>query len=308
MDHQPADRPSAFDIYLSDNAGTGPDYAVLDAQGRPIAAKWRRPAARSRLNKVGQNVLMYHIGGSTSVSMFIKGKCRGTGSQHGSIHFRPHDLELETVRNGAIEFLHIYLDQDIVNLYARENLVGTITVDIDPLFAIRDQWLQGYFAMLVSEFELYGGIDEKTHSVLLAQSQQLLIRHLVHWHSNAMQRSRQAPNNSGMPHPLSSRWLRIILDYIEANLCSEIVLADLAALTGLSTNHFIRAFRAATQRTPYNYVIERRLLRVSEALRGSNQSLAEIALTAGFRNHSTLTNTFKRHHGVTPSVYRARIQ
>jgi AraC family transcriptional regulator len=308
MDHQRADRPSAFDAYLIDNAGTGPDYVVLDAKGSPIAAKWRRPASRSRLNKLGQNVLMYHIGGSTSVSIFIKGKCRGTGSQHGSIHFRPYHLELESVRSGVIEFLHVYLDQDIVNLYAQENLVGTTTVDIDPLFAIRDQWLQAYFAMLVSEFELYGGIDEQTHSLLLVQSQQLLIRHLVHWHSNAMPRSKRAPNNSGMPHPLSSRGLRIVLDYIEENLCSEIVLADLAALTGFSTNHFIRAFRAATQRTPYNYVIERRLLRVSEALRRSNRSLAEIALTAGFRNHSTLTNTFKRHHGVTPSAYRALIQ
>ena len=158
MDDQ---RATAFDAYLGSNAGTGPDYAVSDAEGRPIAAKWRRPASRSRLTKLGQNVLMYHIGGSTSVSMFIKGKCQGTGSQHGSLTFRPHDLELESVRSGVFEMMHLYLDQDMINLYAQQNLVATASVDIDPFFAIRDPWLQGYFAMLVSEFEFYGGIDRQ---------------------------------------------------------------------------------------------------------------------------------------------------
>jgi AraC family transcriptional regulator len=301
-------RATAFEAYLGSNAGTGPDYAVSDAEGRPIAAKWRRPASRTRLSKLGQNVLMYHIGGSTSVSMFIKGKCRGTGSQHGSVTFKPHDLELESVRSGVCEILHLYLDQDIIDLHAQQNLVGTVSVDIDPFFAIRDPWLQGYFAMLVSEFEFYGGIDRSAHSLLLGQSQQLVVRHLVHWHSNAMLRSRQATDNSGPAHPLSPRRLQAVFEFIDANLTSEIDLADLAALTGLSTNHFIRAFRAATQCTPYGYVVARRLLRVSEALQRSDLSLAEIALTAGFRNLSSLTNTFKRHHGLTPSAYRARFR
>jgi len=308
MSDQGSKPTSAFDAYLGSNAGTGPDYAVSDADGHMIAAKWRRPATRTGLRKLGQNVLMYHIGGSTSVSMFVKGICQGTGSQHGSVTFRPHDLELESVRNGVFEMLHLYLDQDLVNLYAQQNLVGTSVVDIDPLFAMRDPWLQGYFAMLVAEFEVYGGIDNQAHSLLLAQSQQLLIRHLVHWYSNAMLRSRQATENLGSAHPLSPRRLRVVLDYVEANLTSEISLADLAALTGLSTNHFIRAFRAATQRTPYSYLLERRLLRAREALRRGELSIAEIALATGFRNLSTLTNTFKRHHGVTPSAYRARLR
>jgi len=217
-------------------------------------------------------------------------------------------LELESVRSGVFEMMHLYLDQDFVDLYAQQNLVSTSTVDIDPFFAIRDPWLQGYFAMLVSEFEFYGGIDRQAHSLLLAQSQQLVVRHLVHWHSNAMLRSRQATENSRPAHPLSPRRLHAVFDFIDANLASEINLADLAALTGLSTNHFIRAFRAATQRTPYGYVVERRLLRVSEALQRSDLSLTEIARAAGFRNLSTLTNTFKRHHGVTPSAYRSRVR
>jgi AraC-like DNA-binding protein len=66
--------------------------------------------------------------------------------------------------------------------------------------------------------------------------------------------------------------------------------------------------QTVSERTPYGYVVARRLLLVSEALQRSDLSLSEIALAAGFRNLSTLTNTFKRHHGVTPSAYRARVR
>lgn len=302
-----SDQASAYSIYLKNNAGVGPDYSVTDDMGRPVAAKWRRAACRSRLPKLGQNVLMYHIGGSTSVSVFVDGKCRGTGSQHGSISFRPHDLEIESVRNGVIEVLHLYLNQETIDTYASQNL-GMSSVAIDPLFAIRDPWMQGYFSMLVSEFELYGGIDNQSHSLLLAQSQQLLLRHLVQWYSNGTQKSRRSTEVSAAPHPLAPRRLRAVLEYIEENLGSEVQLVDLAAITGLSINHFIRVFRAATQRTPYGYVLERRLARVSEALRHSDIPLGKVAMSAGFRNPSTLTNAFKRHHGVTPSDYRMKMR
>jgi len=72
-----------------------------------------------------------------------------------------------------------------------------------------------------------------------------------------------------------------------------------------SANHFIRSFHAATERTPYAYVVHRRLTLAAEALRSSEMPLSDIAHASGFRNLSTPTNTFKRHYGMTPSQYRA---
>jgi AraC family transcriptional regulator len=305
MDHRAANRISAFDAFLGSNGGSGPDYAVSGADGRPIAAKWRRPASRNRLSNLREHVLMYHVGGSTSVSMFVKGKCLGTGSQHGSVTLFPYDWESDFVRGGTCEVLHLYLDPDLVCRYAEQNLPGAIDVRLDPLLAVKAPWLHGYFAMLISELEIYGGIDAQAHSLLLAQTQQMVVRHLAHWHSNAMQHSRRAAINARAPHPLSPRRLKAVIDYIEANLTAAIDLADLAALTGQSANHFIRSFHAATQRTPHAYVVHRRLSLAAEALRSTDAPLGEIARASGFRALSTLTNTFKRHHGVTPSRYRA---
>ena len=305
MDHRPADRISAFDAHFISNDGIGPDYVVADADGRPIAAKWRRPASRNRLGNLREYVLVYHVGGSTSVSKFVKGKCLGTGSQHGSVTLYPYDCEADFVRGGPCDVLHLYLEPNLVNGYAEQNFSGAIDVRLDPLLAIKDPWLHGYLAMLISEFELYGGIDGEAHSLLLAQTQQMVVRHLVHWHSNAMQHSRRAAINARAPYPLSPRRLKAVIDHIDANLRAAIDLADLAALTGQSTNHFIRSFHAATQRAPYAYVVHRRLSLVTEALRSTDAPLNEIARASGFRNLSSLTNTFKRHHGMTPSQYRA---
>jgi len=305
MDHRPADRISAFDAHLISNGGTGPQYLVSDADGHPVAAKWRRPASRNRLSDLREYVLVYHVGGSTSVSMFVKGKCFGTGSQHGSVTLYPYDVESDFVRGGPCDVLHLYLDPDLVSRYAAQNLPGAVDVRLDPLLAVKDPWLRGYFAMLISEFELYGGIDGAAHSLLLAQTQQMVIRHLVHWHSNARRHSQRAALNARAPHPLSPRLMKAVVDYIEANLTAAIDLADLAALTGQSANHFIRSFHAATERTPYAYVVHRRLTLAAEALRSSETPLTDIAHASGFRNLSTLTNTFKRHYGMTPSQYRA---
>jgi AraC family transcriptional regulator len=304
MDH----RISAFDAHLDTNGGAGPIYVVRDADGSPIAAKWRRPASRNRLSNLRENVLVYHVGGSTSVAMFAKGKCLGTGAQHGSVTLYPCDAEFDFVRGGACEVLHLYLAPERVDRYAEENLPGPIAVHFDPLLAVRDSWLQGYFAMLLSEFELYGGIDEGAHAPLLAQSLEMVIRHLVHWHSDARRQSRRAEAAAARAHPLNPSRLKTVVDYIDANLGSAIDLAALAALAGQSTNHFIRSFGAATRRSPYAYVTERRLALVVDALRRSEAPLAEIARAAGFRSPSTLTNTFKRRHGLTPSAYRARLR
>lgn len=297
---------SAFTAHLRTNGGEGPIYTVSDYDGVPIAAKWRRPASRNKLSDLRENVLVYHVGGSTSVSMYVKGRCLGTGAQHGSVTLYTCDAEFDFVRGGSCEVLHLYLAPKLVELYAEQNLPGLPEVRLHPLYAVQDPWLQGYFAMLTSELEIYGGIDERSQALLIAETQQLVVRHLLRWHSNVKRQSLRP--RASAAHPLSPSRLRTVVEYIEANLTSAIDLGALAALTGLSANHFMRSFRAATRRSPYAYVVERRLSLVVDALRRSDTPLAEIARAAGFHSPSTMTTTFKRRYGLTPSEYRARMQ
>lgn len=109
-------------------------------------------------------------------------------------------------------------------------------------------------------------------------------------------------------HRLNSTRLRLVLDYIEANLGNDISIAALAALSYLSVFHFSRMFSAAVGLSPYRYVSERRLEKAKQLLAAGNTSLSEIAQWARFSNQASFTRAFTRAVGVSPGAYRRKIR
>ena len=101
--------------------------------------------------------------------------------------------------------------------------------------------------------------------------------------------------------------LNRVLEYIAANLPSEIRLEDLAAVAGLSVFHFARAFRESTGVTPHQYVLQRRIDSVKTLLRSRNWNLEAIASATGFADASHLTKAFRRHTGTTPKTWQRQI-
>jgi AraC family transcriptional regulator len=306
LDCQPIER-SAFSRYLATNFTKEAEYVVHDPSGEVIAAKWQRPAAHTVKQAVSaQHTLMYHVGGSTSVAKFVGGRCIGTRAQHGSVTFSPRDEPNEWVRGGTCEIMHVYIAPSLIERYRDENFPAAAVPEVDPIFALRDPWLRGYFTMLQSEFETFGGDRKCPDALLLTQSMELLIRHLLCWHSNLSQKSRRRTLAPATPHPLAPRHLARVLAYIEDNIGRDIALADLAQLVDISKYHLIRSFRAATQRTPYGYLVERRLARAVDALRHSTTSVEQVARDAGFKSAPGFSNVFKKHYGMSPSKFRAK--
>jgi AraC family transcriptional regulator len=298
--------PPAFSHFLATNYATEPDYVVHGPGGDVIAAKWHRPASHSAAEVVlAQHTLMYHVGGSTSVAKYVNGRCVGTTAQHGSLTFSPRDERSQWVRGGVCEVMHIYIAPRLIQQYADENFACATAPEIDPMFAVQDPWLQRYFMLLQSEFETFRG-GKDPDALLPTQSMELLIRHLVCWHSNASYNSRRRLMPLAAPRPLAPRHLSRVLAYIEANIGRDIALRDLAQLVGVSKHHFIRSFRAATQKTPYAYLVDRRLARAVDALRDSAMPIEQIARETGFKNAPGFSNVFKKHYGMSPSRFRAR--
>jgi AraC family transcriptional regulator len=83
-------------------------------------------------------------------------------------------------------------------------------------------------------------------------------------------------------------------------------LADLAREAGASTSTFQRAFSRIVGESPKQYTRRLQLERAALALLGSDASVLDVALDAGFESHEGFTRVFSRHFGTAPSEFRKR--
>lgn len=103
---------------------------------------------------------------------------------------------------------------------------------------------------------------------------------------------------------LSSAQLRIVHDYILANLAGDLTVVEMGALLDLSPNHFTVLFKNATGRTPHQYVLSERIAAGRRLMESGHRSMAEIALTLGFSSQSHFATSFRRATGLTPKGYQ----
>ena len=110
----------------------------------------------------------------------------------------------------------------------------------------------------------------------------------------------QILKTKGLPRSTQSQ----ILEFIEANLATDISLEALANFTNFSTFHFCRLFKDTMGVTPHQYVIRRRIERAKKLLKHSDLKIVEIALACGFANQSHLSRHFRNLVGTSPKAYR----
>ena len=93
--------------------------------------------------------------------------------------------------------------------------------------------------------------------------------------------------------------------FIDHHLGETIDLRSIAGVAGLSPSYFNRIFKAHHHVSIHRFVLIRRLERVRQLLRETDQSIAAIALEAGFCSQSHLTTAFRQRHAMTPAQFRA---
>jgi AraC family transcriptional regulator len=98
------------------------------------------------------------------------------------------------------------------------------------------------------------------------------------------------------------------MEILDANLAGEVSPTSLARECGLSASYFARAFRKSTGMAPHQWLLKRRVERAREAMRNTNASLADIALTCGFADQSHFTRVFSKVSGVSPGTWRRQFR
>jgi AraC family transcriptional regulator len=103
---------------------------------------------------------------------------------------------------------------------------------------------------------------------------------------------------------LTTRQLRRVREFIDAEISNEIAISDLATVARLSQFHFIRAFKDSVGQSPYQYVLSERIRRAKGLLSKHEFSLSDVALATGFSGPSQLNRVFRKFVGVTPAAFR----
>ncbi len=98
------------------------------------------------------------------------------------------------------------------------------------------------------------------------------------------------------------------VDYIEAHLCEQVSLAEVAKQSFLSKYHFLRVFRSETGSTVMAYVRRRRLDEAARELKESDARITSLAFKYQFGSEEAFSRAFKALFGLSPREYRSCVQ
>jgi len=98
--------------------------------------------------------------------------------------------------------------------------------------------------------------------------------------------------------------IREALVYIDEHLDEPVGFESLASHFHFSPYYFNRMFLAVVGKSVAAHVRDRRLLRACAQLAGSDKSVLDIGLAAGYRSAQSFSRAFGETYGLPPSAYR----
>lgn len=230
----------------------------------------------------------YHqlvLGLSGRAEFELAGQSDGVDSHQGCLV----PAEIEHYFEGRGDNSHLILDLPVAALDLRTQGDWVERLFERPAFFVADRQLRLLTTFIVHEVSVGEG-GSATPAPLLAETLlAALTARLI-----------------GASRP-EDRFLAQIDDYIERHLGERIEVADLAREACMSVSHFHSTFRCRTGKSPYQYLLEKRLRRVRDLL-SSAISLTDIAGCTGFSSQSAMTNAFRKQFGHPPGQLRRNLQ
>ena len=237
-----------------------------------------------------------YTGGRHRIRREMGGRPVEGWSDRGTVNLTPAGVhatfEAEGVSRGIVFFVP---DAYVSRLIEEDWDADPRRVEIVSRFLTRDPVFEAVLVRLAMEVEN----GAPNGSLYCASACAFLARHLVQAHSSM---SKAPPKASG---GLSPRRLKVVVDYMEANLGSALTLQDLATLAGVSAGHFERAFRESVGSPAHAFLLRKRVCAARDLLvNRPTLTIAEIAHQVGFSSSSHLATMFRRQLGCGPAAFR----
>lgn len=275
---------------------SGPPMLSSDAAWPGALIRWWRDVEPDIAQPaLDHHYLTMHLGGAKRIRRRGEGRNEVVDIAAGALSIVPAGSAYQWSTRGPVEFAHLYLaPRTIERVSAEEFDRDAATLCLEDRLGVQDKLMQALFVTMLEEVALLSAgsrlyLDTLLHSMMLR---------MLRTYSSAP----SAPLR--MRHSIAPARLRRVLDYIEANLASDIALADLAAVAAMSPFHFSRAFSSVTGTPPYAYLVQRRIEHAKALLLNEVDPVAVIAARCGFHSAGQFCRMFKRATGTSPLRYR----
>jgi AraC family transcriptional regulator len=176
--------------------------------------------------------------------------------------------------------------------------LGFAETEFKPRLYFYDRDLWAIAAKLKAAHATHGAPGQQQYGEALG----ILLAHEL------LRLNRGAPDTQAYVRGGLAAWQRSrVGEYIEEHLTENVLLSSLAEVAQLSPFHFSRVFKQTFGMPPLRYLASRRIERAKALLAGDG-SVTQVGLAVGFAETSSFTTAFRKHTGVTPSVYRRGLE
>ena len=257
--------------------------------------RWRGIDPAIDQSALDHHFVSIHLGGAKRLRRTGEGTPQYRETTSGAHSVVPAGAAFRWDTEGPVDFAHVYFagavfDRVIEEAFDR-NPAG---IDLHDALGIDDPLVGALVSAIIDELE----DTAPSQRAYLDDLVHLLAQRILRMHSNVSEAA------GGATQLLAPFRLRRAVEFIEANLASPIGVAEIATAAGISAYHFSRAFRHATGKPPYAFLLDRRLVRAKQLLAKGDASLTAVAQQCGFSSLSQFSRMFSRSFGVAPTRYR----
>ncbi len=97
-------------------------------------------------------------------------------------------------------------------------------------------------------------------------------------------------------------------DFIDVCYDLPLNLDQISSQACFSRYHFLRLFREAFDKTPHQYLVERRIEKAKELLSSPKMRVTDICFEVGFQSLGSFSSLFHKTVGHAPNTYREKIR
>ena len=132
-----------------------------------------------------------------------------------------------------------------------------------------------------------------------------LIGHALIFLDELIQTSKTKIANTGTKK-LRDFYIKEAMAFIDAIYQYDISIQDISDACGLNRSYFGRLFKETMSLSPQQFLIQYRMTKAAQLLKGSRIPVAEVSIAVGYENQLHFSRAFKSVFDISPSEYRRK--